>query len=266
MLVQFSDPHIMPPGQLLAGRIDTPALLAQAVAAAAALGPDAVVITGDLVERGSAAEYEHLRALIAPLPCPVWLMPGNHDHIPALRAAFPDHAELAPPADPALAPFVLWQRDVAGLRLLALDTTVPRRPHGGLCEHRLAWLDATLSSAPDMPTIVAMHHPPFATGIAHMDAMGLREGGPALEAVLRRHPQVERVVCGHLHRAITCRFAGTVAMTVPSTAHQIALDLAPASPAAWRREPPGFAVHLLRGGVMVSHLAASGPHGPIEPY
>lgn len=262
MLVQLSDPHVVAPGALLDGRIDTPGLLAQAVAAAVALRPEAVVLTGDLVERGTEAEYAHLRALLAPLACPVWLMPGNHDDHATLRLAFPDHDEL----HPVLADHVLWVREAAGLRLVALDTVVPRRPHGALCAARLDWLETTLAAAPDRPTLVAMHHPPFVTGIAHMDAMGLREGAAALEAVLRRHPQVERVICGHLHRSIVRRFGGTLAMTVPSTAHQIALDLAPDAPAAWRREPPGLAVHLLRGGAVVTHGVAIGAFGPVELY
>lgn len=268
MLVQLSDPHIVAPGRLLLDRIDTPALLARSVAGVMALQPaaSAVVLSGDLVDRGSAEEYASLRALLAPLACPVWLMPGNHDDAAAMRAAFPDHDELAPLPDPALAGFVLWVREVDGLRLVALDTVVPRAPHGALCERRLAWLDRTLAAAPGVPTIVAMHHPPFVTGIGHMDAMGLLEGSAGLQAVLRRHPQVERVICGHLHRPIVRRYAGTVAMTVPSTAHQIVLDLRAGGPAAYRREPPGFAVHTLRDGALVSHLAAVGEHGPVELY
>ena len=268
MLVQLSDPHIVAPGRRLLGRIDTPALLAQAVAGVRALQPaaQAVVLTGDLVDRGSAEEYAHLRALLAPLPCPVWLMPGNHDEAAALREAFPDHPELAPPDDPALAQHVLWVREVAGLRLVALDTVVPRAPHGALCPARLAWLDQTLAAAPGQPTVVAMHHPPFVTGIEHMDAMGLLEGAEGLAAVLQRHPQVERLICGHLHRPILRRFGGTVAMTVPSTAHQIVLELRENGPPSFRREPPGFAVHLLRGGALVSHLATLGEHGPVERY
>lgn len=262
MLVQLSDPHVVAAGDLLDGRIDTPALLAQAVAVAAALQPAAVVLTGDLVDRGTAAEYAHLRTLLAPFACPVWLMPGNHDDHATLRRTFPDHDELRP----ALADHVLWVREVAGLRVVALDTVVPRRPHGALCAARLGWLEATLAAAPATPTLVAMHHPPFATGIDHMDAMGLLEGAAALEAVLQRHPQVERVICGHLHRPILRRFGGTLAMTVPSTAHQIALDLAPGAPAAWRREPPGFALHRLQDGAVVTHGVASGDFGPVEPY
>lgn len=269
VLVQLSDPHLVAPGRRLLRQIDTPAFLAQAVAAVQALEPaaSAVVITGDLVERGRADEYAHLRALLAPLACPVYLMPGNHDAVPALRLAFADHAYLQPDAaDPALAPHVLFAVDLGGLRLVALDTVVPGAPHGALCAARLAWLDRTLAAAPAAPTVLAMHHPPFVTGVAHMDAMGLLEGAAPLEALLRRHPQVERVICGHLHRPITRRFGGTVAMTVPSTAHQIAFDLRAAGPAAWCLEPPGFAVHVWRDGALVSHQAASGDFGPAQPY
>ena len=70
----------------------------------------------------------------------------------------------------------------------------------------------------DRPTLILMHHPPFRTGIASMDRMGLR-GSAEFAEIIRRHPQVERICCGHVHRAIDRRFAGTVAGTAPSTAH-----------------------------------------------
>lgn len=260
MIVQLSDPHVVAPGRRVEGVVDTPALLAQAVASAAALRPAAVVLTGDLVDAGRPEEYRHLRQLLSPLTCPVWLMPGNHDDPAALRDAFPDHHELG-----ASGP-VQWVREAAGLRVVALDTTVPGRPHGALDADRLEWLDRCLAAAPGRPTLVAMHHPPFESGIGPMDAMRLVHGGPALAAVLHRHPQVQRVVCGHLHRPALCRFGGTVAMTVPSTAHQIALDLDPAAAPAWRREPPGMAVHALAAGEVVTHFAAIGDHGPSCPF
>jgi len=184
-----------------------------------------------------------------------------------LRRVFAGQATLQPAADaPGLGAHVLFSLDLPGLRVVALDTVVPRRSHGMLCEARLAWLERTLAAAPRQRTIVAMHHPPFATGIAEMDAIGLRQGAEALAAVLRRHPQVERLVCGHLHRSIQCRFGGTLAMTVPSTAHQIAFDLRPQAPLAWRFEPPGFAVHALLDDQLVTHIVASGEHGPSVPY
>jgi 3',5'-cyclic-AMP phosphodiesterase len=269
VLVQLSDPHVVEPGRLLQDRIDTPALLSQAVARVCRLQPaaTAVLITGDLVDQGSAAEYGHLRTLLAPLPCPVHLMPGNHDHIPTLRQVFEGLATLQPAPDAlGLGAHVLFSLDLPGLRVVALDTAVPGQEYGTLCEARLAWLERTLAAAPHQPTVVAMHHPPFATGIGYMDRMGLREGAQALEALLRRHPQVERLVCGHLHRSIQCRFGGTLAMTVPSTAHQIALDLRPRSPLAWRLEPPGFALHVMLERTLVTHIVASGEHGPEVPY
>ena len=74
----------------------------------------AVVLTGDLRERGSAEEYAHLQQPLALLICPVWLMPGNHDSVEAMRLAFPDFPELNPVSDAVLSPFVLWVREVAG--------------------------------------------------------------------------------------------------------------------------------------------------------
>lgn len=60
------------------------------------------------------------------LTCPVWLMPGNHDSIDAMRYAFVDHTELTSQIDEALSPYVPWVREVAGLRLIALDTADQR--------------------------------------------------------------------------------------------------------------------------------------------
>lgn len=267
-VVQLSDPHVTEPGHRLEGRIDTGAFLARAVAAVGALSPvpDAVVVTGDLVDAGTPAAYAHLRALLAPLAAPVYLLPGNHDDPAALRAACLDQPWMAAPDAPGLAGHVLYAVGIGPLRLVALDTVVPGAPHGALCAARLAWLDRTLAAAPSTPTLVAMHHPPFDTGIAHMDAMGLREGGEALADLLRRHPQVERVLCGHLHRPIQCGFGSAVAMTAPATAHQIALDLDAHSDARLVMEPPGFLVHRLQGRRVVTHQAVVGDFGPAQRF
>ena len=99
-----------------------------------------------------------------------------------------------------------------------------------------------------------MHHPPFLTGIDYMDNYGLENSG-ALAAVVARHPQVERILCGHLHRSIDRRFAGTVAGTAPSTAHQVALNFLPDAPLRFAFEPPGYQLHLWREGGLVTHTA-----------
>jgi 3',5'-cyclic AMP phosphodiesterase CpdA len=141
------------------------------------------------------------------------------------------------------------------LRLLALDTLVPGQPQGRLCDARLAWLQARLREAPGRPTLILMHHPPFATGIAPMDRHGF-EDPDRLAAIVREHPQVERVVCGHLHRPIHVRWAGTIASTAPSTAHQIVLDLDGNGSVTFNLEPPACQLHLWRPGVgLVSHVS-----------
>jgi 3',5'-cyclic AMP phosphodiesterase CpdA len=143
---------------------------------------------------------------------------------------------------------------------------VPGDGGGLVCAERRAWLDARLAEAPGRPTVVFMHHPPFATGIAGMDRYGLAEAD-ALAAVVARHPHVERVLCGHLHRSIQARWAGTIASTAPATAHQVALDLRADSRAAFTLEPPGYQLHLWRPATgLVTHTAHVGDFAGPFPF
>ncbi|MET3443767.1 3',5'-cyclic AMP phosphodiesterase CpdA [Variovorax paradoxus] len=259
-LAQLTDLHIREPGRLAYGRIDTAPYLERAVQSVLRLAqrPDAVVITGDLSDFGRAAEYEHLARLLAPLAMPVYLMPGNHDDRDQLRRSFPGHNYLTEGMGPA--GFVQYSVRVGALRLLALDTCVPGESHGALCGERLTWLEEQLEACRGEPVVIAMHHPPFQTLIGHMDEIGLLQGAEALEALVARYSNIERVICGHLHRAIDVRFGGTIASTSPAPAHQVCLDLSPDAPSAWTLEPPGFRVHAWSGrsGRLVTHLAASG--------
>ena len=88
-----------------------------------------------------------------------------------------------------------------------------------------------------------MHHPPFLTQIGHMDEIGLLLGRAELAQLLGQFCNVERIICGHLHRAIETRFAGTIASTAPSPAHQVVLDLNPQAVSRWNLEPGGFRIH-----------------------
>lgn len=105
--------------------------------------------------------------------------------------------------------------------------------------------------------VIVMHHPPFHTGIGHMDAIGLDSASTtALAALIATHSNVERILCGHLHRPIQTRFACTVVQTCPSPAHQVALDLTPNAPSAFVLEPPSFLLHHWQPGWgLVSHQA-----------
>jgi 3',5'-cyclic AMP phosphodiesterase CpdA len=265
LLVQLSDPHITHPGRLISGRVDTGAALRHAVARVLQLRPKpvAVLISGDLVDQGHPAEYAQLRELLAPLweaGLPLALLPGNHDARAPLQAAFAglDGVHCGEPG----AGSIQYALDLPGpLRLVVLDSLMPGRPEGGFDDARLAAADALLAARPDMPTLVALHHPPHATGLAAMDAMGLQSGGAGFEALIAAHPQVQRVVCGHLHRLTLGRVAHAAALSAPSTAHQVALDLAPDAALSLALEPAGWLVHAWGPGLpLVSHLAVAGAH------
>ena len=263
LLAQLSDLHLREPGRLAYGRLDTAPYLAQAVQTLLHLpqAPQAVVITGDLTDFGRAAEYAHLAELLAPLPMPVYLLPGNHDDRDQLRQSFPQHPYLGTEG------FVQYSVPVGPLQLIALDTVVPGASHGALCPQRLAWLAEELERQRERPVILALHHPPFQTLIGHMDRIGLLQGAAELEALVTRHPQVQRVICGHLHRSIQVRFGGTLALTVPSPAHQVCLDLAPDAASAWTLEPPGFGLHAWsEAGVLISHTVACGKYPGPYPF
>jgi len=91
-----------------------------------------------------------------------------------------------------------------------------------------------------------------------MDAFGLRDPD-ALASVIKRYPQVEAILCGHVHRCVEVRFAGTIASIAPSTAHQIALDLDVEAPGRFVMEPPAYRLHAYSPDTgVVSHTAYVG--------
>lgn len=264
ILAQISDLHIKTDGMKSYRVVDTAESLRRCVAQVNALRqqPDAVVITGDLVDFGKPSEYAFLRQLLAPLQRPYYLLPGNHDERVALRAAFPEHAYLQQGGER-----IEYVVDIGPLRMVALDTVIPRASGGELAPASLQWLDDTLAGQPLRPTVIVMHHPPFTTGIGHMDDMGLANPD-ALAAVVRKHPQVERVLCGHLHRAIQSRFAGTLASTCPGVSHQVDLDLDRQAPSAFVMEPPGFQLHWWdeASRSLISHTAFIGQFDGPYPF
>ncbi|WP_431857114.1 phosphodiesterase [Azospirillum sp.] len=254
LIAQLTDPHIKPRGRLAYRRVDTAEALARAVEAVNALitPPDVVLLTGDLVDAGRPEEYALLREILQPLRAPLLPVPGNHDERAAMAAAFADMPRLPRNG------FVQYAVEEWPVRLIGLDSVLPGQGGGELCAERLDWLDRRLSEQPERPTVLFLHHPPFRTGIGHMDAQGFLNAD-GFAAVVRRHPQVERVLCGHMHRPIQVRWAGTVASTAPGTSHQVALDLRDAAPSAFVLEPPGYQLHLWQPDTgLVSHTAFIG--------
>lgn len=262
LIAQITDLHVKRPGGRAYGRVDTALALQRLVQALEALRPrpDIVIATGDLVDGGAAEEYEHLKALLQPLCLPLLVCPGNHDDRANLRAAFADQ-----PFGTAEA--CNTRHDLGPLTLLVADSSTPGQSHGTLDAETMEWLSRELASAAARPVAIFLHHPPFKTGIWHMDGQNLRNHGD-LEASVRRHGDVRLIAAGHAHRATVTRFAGAVATIAPAPSHAVALDLDRSLPPSFQQEPPGFHLHawLPDAASLVTHVIHVGSFGGPHPF
>jgi 3',5'-cyclic-AMP phosphodiesterase len=237
IIVQLTDLHVRPLGEACYRVLETNMLTERAFRAVARLRPepDVVLITGDVTDCGLPAEYAMLKDMLARHLPRAHLIPGNHDRRENMIEALG-----CPVAETG---FIDYTIDAGPLRIVMLDTVVPGGGHGELRPAQLEWLDRTLADAPDKPTMIGMHHPPFACGVGHMDAINLRNAA-AFAEIVARHRQVERIVCGHNHRAITARVGNAIATLAPSVGGSVELDLRPGAPSAFMLEPPAYQIHL----------------------
>lgn len=203
--------------------------------------PDLLLVTGDLTEHGDVDSYRRLANALGVCPFPVYPCLGNHDD----RDNFARHF----PQVPIASDFVQYCVELENLRMIVLDTLEPGRHGGGFCEARAAWLKARLAEQPDVPTVIVMHHPPFDAGI---EWMATDPGEPWVDRfanTIAGQPQIQAVLCGHLHRAIVARWRGVSVTVCPSTAPQLALDLRPIDPdrpdnrTMVIADAPGYALH-----------------------
>ncbi|MEL6161421.1 MAG: phosphodiesterase [Cyanobacteria bacterium J06623_5] len=262
IIAQISDLHVLAGDDRAYGIVDTNSLVAGAIAHINQLTPqpDCIVASGDLVHYGTLAEYQQLKTLLSALKVPVYLLPGNHDSRENMRKIFPEHTYW--PTDSEYLHYIVKTPDV---QMIMLDTIVPGEPHGEIDGPRLTWLQTQLEASPQLPTLIFMHHPPFITGIPMMDSIGLR-GSDKLSQLIQQHPQVERITCGHLHRSIYRRWAGTVATTQPSLVHQVVLDMKTEFGGTFAMEPPAYQLHIWTHDSVVSHTVFVGPFDGPYPF
>jgi len=263
LIAQISDLHIKRPGVLAYGRVDTAAALARCVTELNRFSPrpDLVVISGDLCDTPVREEYDHLKSLLAPLELPFAVIPGNHDDRALTRASFPDGGYTAGALNS--------RRGVGPIDVLLADSSVPGKAYGELDPATLAWLDQTLASAPQRPALLFLHHPPFVTGIAHMDVQNLRNAD-ALAGIIKQHPRLRLIAAGHVHRAALTSFDGVAATICPAPNHAVALDLEAKLPPSMKIEPPAFHLHVwLAGkgfGGVVTHMVPIGDFDGPYPF
>jgi 3',5'-cyclic-AMP phosphodiesterase len=262
LIAQISDLHIKPVGQRAYRRVDTAAALARCIKELNRFvpRPDLVIISGDLVDAPSKQAYDNLVALLLPLEIPFAAVPGNHDDRDLMRAALPGGYAWPSGA-------MHSSRTVGDVDVVLLDSTVPARDYGNLDVESLAWLESVLAASSSRPALLFMHHPPFATGIGHMDVQNLRNAGD-FAAILRQHSRVRLVAAGHVHRATLTSFAGAAATICPAPNHAVTLDLDARLPPSFTIEPPAFHLHAWfpddAFGTVVTHWVPigdfDGPH------
>ncbi len=225
VILHLSDTHLLAGNRLLGERYDTAQHLRRTLQAAEATGvrPDAVVFTGDLTDLGEPEAYRALRAEVEPwaarLGAPVVWVAGNHDERPALRVELLDAEATEEPVTG------VW--DLGGLRLIALDSTVPGWHHGDLDAAQLQWLRDELATPARLGTILALHHPPLPTHIPFFDILELRDQ-PGLAAVVAGS-DVRAILAGHLHYSTSGTFAGVPVSVAAASCYTMDLAQPPGS-------------------------------------
>ncbi|MET7241978.1 phosphodiesterase [Methylobacterium sp. EM32] len=261
LIAHFSDPHLRDRGKLYHGLVNSNSMFESAIRYLNNLDPqpDIVLVSGDIVDHGTEAEYENAAVILDKIRQPLLIIPGNHDDREIFRVRLPHHAIPA-----ASGPFHFAVGDLGAVRILGLDVTVPGAHHGEMDDAACDWLETSLAEEPERPTIVMMHQPPVLSGISYIDTYRCLHG-ERLEQIILRYPAVERILCGHIHRFMQRRFGGTLLMTAPSTTTAIALRLgANAEPGSFI-EPPAMLLHQWQpGSGLLTHLVPIGSFpGPL---
>ena len=222
-IVHISDTHLLAGNRPLGGRYDTAGNLTATLAAVERTGihPDAIVFTGDLTDLGEPDAYAALRAEVEPfaarLGAPVVWVAGNHDERPALREGLLD---AAPSSDPVTG---VW--DLGGLRLVALDSTVPGWHHGDLDAAQLDWLRDVLATPAPLGTILALHHPPLPSHIPFFDILELQHQDELAAAIAGS--DVRAILAGHLHYSTSGTFHGIPVSVASATCYTMNLQRPP---------------------------------------
>ncbi len=217
VIAHISDTHFLGGARPLYGAVDTDRTLLAALEQLEASGsrPAAIVITGDLADLGEPDAYLRLRGQVEPAAERmgsriIWVM-GNHDERP-------EFSSILLRQEPSLAPQDAVY-DIDGLRIIALDSTVPGYHHGELEDAQLEWLRDQLATPAPHGTLLALHHPPIPTPIEIMAIIELQEQSRLAEVI--RGSDVRGILAGHLHYSTSGSFAGVPVSVAAATCYVI---------------------------------------------
>lgn len=248
-LLVFTDLHLVDQGETIIG-IDPYLRFRDALHHALSSHPDAtrLVLMGDLTHQGRTSQYARLADLLKNVPIPVSFMMGNHDNRDAFLRQFPD-AEVTPQGH------VQQMVDLGDTCLITLDTLeTTAEPHhsGALCADRLAWLDRALLWAAGRQVIIALHHPPFATGFDGMDRIALNDPDPLRDRLVAYEGNIH-LLCGHVHRTISGNSHGLSFTIFKSPAHQMPMMLGETGTSHSTDEPGAYGIVLFGPDCIIAH-------------
>jgi 3',5'-cyclic AMP phosphodiesterase CpdA len=257
-ILQITDTHIVRDGASVSERLDTAAALARLIDRIQLIrnqigAVDAVLISGDLSDDGSAQSYERFKAILAPLDLPLLVIPGNHDARGPMRAAFAGQFSQDGPLD--------WVTQVGDLKVIGLDTLVEGSGQGTLSAQSLVFLKTALADAKDTPTLLSLHHPPFQSGINFMDDIGLTNRA-AFRDIVSDHTGPLRIICGHIHSMMVTDVGGHIAISAPSPCSTFAYDRRPDAPVGFMTLEDGCLLHTWNGFFQTIRIGPDAGSGP----
>ena len=212
-ILHLSDVHATT-GDLLYGQVDGLARLQQVAEYTrdAGITPEAVVVTGDLIQRGNADAYPAVRDALSLLGeavgAPVLTVLGNHDD-PARAHVLHGHAEGHYRVD-----------HIGAHRFILLDSS-----SGMLDVEQLRWLRAAIKRPYGLGTIVALHHAPVPSPMPTLSKTGLRN--PADLAAAIAGSDVRIVLAGHYHHPMSASLGGIPVSVGPSLAYHQVMNAGP---------------------------------------
>jgi 3',5'-cyclic AMP phosphodiesterase CpdA len=261
LIVQISDIHMAEVGKLTYGFVPMAENLERCVNSINALTmpPDVVLLSGDVTNDFLHSQAENAARILGKLTCPYYLVPGNHDNRDVLWQVFGNAA------CPAMVDgFINYVIEDYPLRIIGLDSLYLDHAGGQLCPTRANWLEACLQAGGTRPTVIFMHHPPLNCGVPETDQDGF-DGADRLADIVAKYPNIQRILCGHIHLLTHARWHGTIVTTAPSMGMQLTLDLTQAKPSEMLLSNPAYLLHYWTPDkILITHSielnTLNGPH------